>query len=195
MSMRIICHAQMKNLLLSSWLMRCLRVSNMLIQFSINGKTFLMQTTPIKLDDLDKSILKTLMMDARTPYAEMAKLFNVSPATIHVRIEKMRSTEVIERTEVVVNTKKLGYDVCCFIGINLKSARDYHTALDKLNALDEVVEAYYTTGAYNIFVKLMCRSIEELQHVLINKLQAIDEVQSTETLISLQNPINRNVNP
>ncbi|GAM63921.1 regulatory protein asnC [Vibrio ishigakensis] len=58
-----------------------------------------------------------------------------------------------------------------------------------------MVEAYYTTGAYSIFVKLMCRSIEELQHVLINKLQAIDEVQSTETLISLQNPINRNVNP
>ena len=64
-----------------------------------------------------------------------------------------------------------------------------------IDALDEVVEAYYTTGAYNIFVKLMCKSIEELQFVLIDKLQAIDEVQSTETLISLQNPINRNVNP
>jgi len=77
----------------------------------------------------------------------------------------------------------------------LNAARDYHSALAKLNALDEVVEAYYTTGAYNIFVKLMCRSIEELQFVLIDKLQAIDEVQSTETLISLQNPSNRNVNP
>ncbi|MCV5231267.1 Lrp/AsnC ligand binding domain-containing protein, partial [Escherichia coli] len=62
-------------------------------------------------------------------------------------------------------------------------------------ALDEVFEAYYTTGAYNIFVKLMCKSSEVLQFVLIDKLQAIDEVQSTETLISLQNPINRNVNP
>ncbi|GEM81597.1 transcriptional regulator AsnC [Vibrio superstes] len=147
------------------------------------------------LDQLDKDILKTLMEDARTPYAEMGKRFKVSPATIHVRIEKMRAAEVIEGTEVIVNTKKLGYDVCCFIGINLNAAKDYHSALEKLNALDEVVEAYYTTGAYSIFVKLMCRSIEELQHVLINKLQAIDEVQSTETLISLQNPINRNVNP
>ncbi|GEA51235.1 DNA-binding transcriptional regulator AsnC [Vibrio inusitatus NBRC 102082] len=147
------------------------------------------------LDQLDKDILKTLMEDARTPYAEMGKRFNVSPATIHVRIEKMKAAEVIEGTEVIVNTKKLGYDVCCFIGINLNAAKDYHSALEKLNALDEVVEAYYTTGAYSIFVKLMCRSIEELQHVLINKLQAIDEVQSTETLISLQNPINRNVNP
>jgi Lrp/AsnC family transcriptional regulator for asnA, asnC and gidA len=148
-----------------------------------------------KLDDLDRRILSTLLDDARVPYAEMAKRFNVSPATVHVRVEKMKAAGIIEGTEIFVNTKKLGYDVCCFIGINLKAARDYHSALEKLNQLDEVVEAYYTTGAYNIFVKLMCRSIEELQFVLIDKLQAIDEVQSTETLISLQNPINRNVIP
>ncbi|ARR50779.1 transcriptional regulator AsnC [Photobacterium damselae subsp. damselae] len=153
-----------------------------------------MTPTP-RLDELDRDILAALMSDARTPYAEMAKRFNVSPATVHVRVEKMRSADIITGTEVVVNPKLLGYDVCCFIGINLYAARDYHSALEKLNQLDEVVEAYYTTGAYNIFVKLMCRSIEELQHVLINKLQAIDEVQSTETLISLQNPISRNVKP
>lgn len=152
-------------------------------------------TTSVRIDDLDREILNTLMHDARTPYAEMAKKFNVSPATVHVRVEKMRAANIITGTEVVINPKLLGYDVCCFIGINLNAARDYHSALAKLNELDEVVEAYYTTGAYNIFVKLMCKSIEELQYVLIDKLQAIDEVQSTETLISLQNPINRNVNP
>ncbi|ELR63316.1 Transcriptional regulator AsnC [Photobacterium marinum] len=152
-------------------------------------------TQPPRIDDLDRDILNALMNDARIPYAEMAKRFNVSPATVHVRVEKMRAAEIITGTEVVVNPKLLGYDVCCFIGINLNAARDYHSALEKLNSLDEVVEAYYTTGAYNIFVKLMCKSIEELQHVLIDKLQAIDEVQSTETLISLQNPINRNVKP
>lgn len=148
-----------------------------------------------KIDDLDRDILQALMNDARTPYAELAKRFDVSPATIHVRIEKMKAANIIEGTEVIVNPKTLGYDVCCFIGINLYAARDYHSALAKLDALEEVVEAYYTTGAYNIFVKLMCKSIQELQHVLIDKLQAIKEVQSTETLISLQNPISRNVKP
>ena len=85
-----------------------------------------MQATTAKLDELDRAILKILMDDARTPYAEMAKQFNVSPATIHVRIEKMKSADIIQGTEVIVNTKKLGYDVCCFIGINLNAARDYH---------------------------------------------------------------------
>ena len=89
----------------------------------------------------------------------------------------------------------MGYDVCCFIGINLKSAKDYPSALAKLQALDEVVEAYYTTGHYSIFMKVMTRSIDELQTVLIHKIQTIDEIQSTETLISLQNPILRDVKP
>ena len=144
---------------------------------------------------LDRSILADLMQDAKTPYAELGKRYNVSPATVHVRVEKMRSAGVIERTEVVVNPKLLGYDVCCFIGINLYSARDYNSAIEKLEKLPEVVEAYYTTGAYNIFVKIMCHSMEELQHVLIEKLQSVEEVQSTVTLISLQNPIKRDVLP
>lgn len=45
------------------------------------------------------------------------------------------------------------------------------------------------------FIKVMCRSIDALQHVLINKIQTIDEIQSTETLIVLQNPIMRTIKP
>ncbi|ANT66225.1 transcriptional regulator AsnC [Aeromonas caviae] len=148
-----------------------------------------------RIDNLDQAILTALMENARIPYAELAKQLLVSPGTIHVRVEKMKQAGIIEGTRVQVNPKKLGYDVCCFIGINLKSAKDYPSALAKLQALDEVVEAYYTTGHYSIFMKVMTRSIDELQTVLIHKIQTIDEIQSTETLISLQNPILRDVKP
>ena len=148
-----------------------------------------------RIDNLDKSILVALMDNARSPYAELAKRFAVSPGTIHVRVEKMKQAGIIEGTRVQVNPKKLGYDVCCFIGIILKSARDYPSALAKLEQLEEVVEAYYTTGHYNIFIKVMTHSIDELQQVLVHRLQTIDEIQSTETLISLQQPINKDVTP
>ena len=148
-----------------------------------------------RIDNLDQAILTALMDNARLPYAELAKQLAVSPGTIHVRVEKMKQAGIIEGTRVQVNPKKLGYDVCCFIGIILKSAKDYPSALAKLQALDEVVEAYYTTGHYSIFMKVMTRSIDELQTVLIHKIQTIDEIQSTETLISLQNPILRDVKP
>lgn len=148
-----------------------------------------------QIDNLDKQILNALMVNARTAYAELGKRFNVSPGTIHVRVEKMKQAGIIEGTKVQISAKQLGYDVCCFIGINLKSAGFYHEVVAMLEKIDEVVEAYYTTGQYSIFVKLMTRSIEELQYVLIDKIQSIEQVQSTETLISLQNPIQRDVNP
>ncbi|ADM96225.1 MULTISPECIES: transcriptional regulator AsnC [Dickeya] len=147
------------------------------------------------MDELDRGILNALMENARTPYAELAKQFSVSPGTIHVRVEKMKQAGIIVGTRLDVNPKQLGYDVCCFIGIILKSAKDYPSAVEKLSNLEEVVEAYYTTGHYSIFIKVMCRSIDALQHVLINKIQTIDEIQSTETLISLQNPIMRTIVP
>ncbi|WP_338559502.1 transcriptional regulator AsnC [Erwinia sp. E_sp_B04_7] len=148
-----------------------------------------------QIDNLDRGILNALMENARTAYAELAKQFNVSPGTIHVRVEKMKQSGIIKGTRVEIDPKHLGYDVCCFIGIILKSARDYPAAVAKLDALDEVVEAWYTTGHYSIFIKVMCRSIDALQLVLINKIQTIDEIQSTETLISLQNPIMRTIKP
>lgn len=123
------------------------------------------------------------------------KILVLATGTIHVRVEKMRKAGIITAACVHVNPKKLGYDVCCFIGIILKSAKDYPSALKKLESLEEVVEAYYTTGHYSIFIKVMCKSIDALQQVLINKIQTIDEIQSTETLISLQNPIMRTIVP
>ncbi len=149
----------------------------------------------LNLDDLDKKILTILIKDARTPYAEMAKSFGVSPGTIHVRVEKMRQAGVIQGTKIKTDTQKLGYDVCCFIGIILKSAKDYDQVIMQLEQIDEVVEAYYTTGNYSIFIKVMTHTIAELHTVLSTKIQLIEEIQSTETLISMQNPILRDIQP
>ncbi len=147
------------------------------------------------LDALDQHILRSLIQDAKTPYAEIARHYGVSAGTIHVRVEKMRQSGVIEGTKIKINERKLGYDVCCFIGIILKSAKDYEQVIAKLNAFPEVVEAYYTTGNYSIFIKVMTHTIEELHQVLAGKIQSIDEIQSTETLISMQNPILRDIQP
>ncbi len=149
-----------------------------------------------QIDNLDRDILNELLENSRVSYAELAKQFDVSPGTIHIRVEKMKRAGIITRTSVQISPRALGFDVCCFIGVFLKSAQDYPSALKKLEALPEVVEAYYTIGhRYNIFIKVLCRSIEALQHILIQHIQAIEEIQSTETLIVLQNPILRSLVP
>jgi Lrp/AsnC family transcriptional regulator for asnA, asnC and gidA len=147
------------------------------------------------IDNLDRQILQHLQQNARLSYAEIAKQHQVSPATIHVRVEKMRQAGIITGAKLTVDPRKLGYDVCCFIGITLARAGDYPRALAQLKALPEVLEAHYTTGQYSIFIKVMVRSIDDLQRLLIERIQPIDEIQATETLISLQQPILRDVAP
>ncbi|WP_051202199.1 transcriptional regulator AsnC [Ferrimonas senticii] len=148
-----------------------------------------------RIDNLDKQILVALQQDARVAYAELAKRFAVSPATIHVRVEKLKATGVICGTQVMLDPRALGYQVCCFIGINLKAAGDYPAVLAQLEALPEVTEAYYTTGHYSIFIKIRCRNIDDLHRLLVDQIQAIKQIQSTETLLSLSQPIGRQIQP
>ncbi len=146
-----------------------------------------------RIDNLDKQILAELLQEAKTPYAQIAKKFAVSAGTIHVRIEKMRQAGIIQGTKVKVSAKALGFDVCCFVGIYLKSAKDYQPVAKQLSDIPEVLEVFYTTGQYSLLVKVIAPDMERFQDVLINKLQSIEQVRSTETMISLQNPIYRDI--
>ncbi|GAA4899999.1 transcriptional regulator AsnC [Ferrimonas pelagia] len=148
-----------------------------------------------RIDNLDRNLLNALQQDARTPYAELAKRFEVSPATVHVRVEKLKQAGIITGTQVLLAPRPLGYQICCFIGINLKAAGDYPAVLAKLEALPEVIEAYYTTGHYSIFIKIMCRNIDALHRLLVDQIQSIEQIQSTETLLSLSQPIARQIQP
>jgi Lrp/AsnC family transcriptional regulator, regulator for asnA, asnC and gidA len=150
-------------------------------------------TSFYEFDELDKSILAALMKDARIPFMELGRILNVSAGTIHVRVDKLKDIGVIQGYHLDVNYQKLGFDVCCFIGIILKSAKDQEKVLRYLEQFSEVVEAYYTTGHYNLFIKVITKNNDYLYEFLVKKLQHIEEIQSTETLISFRNPIQRMV--
>ncbi|MGH4051173.1 MAG: Lrp/AsnC ligand binding domain-containing protein [Clostridium sp.] len=145
------------------------------------------------LDELDYQILEILIKDSRKPYLEIARNCHVSGGTIHVRMNKMQEMGLIKGTRLILDTSKLGYDVCCFIGIYLNKASSYPEVLEQLKEIKEIVELHYTTGAYSIFIKVMCKSISNLQDLLMNRLQVISGVRSTDTFITLSQPIDRNI--
>jgi len=145
------------------------------------------------LDDLDLQILDILVKDSRTPYLEIARQCHVSGGTIHVRMKKMEEMGIIKGTKLILNNPKLGYDVCCFISIYLDKAATYTNVLDSMKEIKEIVELYYITGEFSIFAKVICKSIADLQDLLINRIQMINGIQRTNTFISLSQPIDRNI--
>ena len=143
------------------------------------------------LDNLDMLIIEILMNDARTPFTEIAKIVNVSSGTIHVRMKKLEGLGVVRGAHLQVDYSQLGYDVSAFLGIYLDKSHYYDAVIERLQAIPEIVSANYTTGLYNIFIKIVCRDTNHLRSVLHDKIQHIEGIQRTETFISLEESISR----
>jgi len=147
-----------------------------------------------KVDNVDLKILEILMQDAKKPYTEVAKRAFVSGGTVHVRMSKMEEAGIVEKTTLKVNYAKLGYDITAFIGIFLQKSALYQQVMTTLKTIPEVTSIHYTTGNYSMFVKIHCKDTNHLKQVLHDKIQQIDGIERTETMISLEESLDRSLN-
>ncbi|SMC44061.1 Lrp/AsnC ligand binding domain-containing protein [Cellulophaga tyrosinoxydans] len=147
----------------------------------------------IKIDGIDKKILRFLMTDARKPVLEIARKIGISGAAIHQRLRKLENSGLIAGSKFVINPKVLGYSTMAYVGIYLEKAMSNPVAVKALEQIPEVLECHYTTGNWSILIKVLCRDNEHLMQVLNNKIQQIDGVSRTETFISLDQQIERQI--
>ncbi|WP_431133600.1 Lrp/AsnC ligand binding domain-containing protein [Psychroserpens mesophilus] len=147
----------------------------------------------IQIDGIDKKILRALMADARTPILEIARQVGISGAAIHQRLRKLEKSKLISGSKFVINPKVLGYTTMAFIGVFLDKAVSNPEAVKQLQKIPEVLECHYTTGNWSIFLKVLCQDNEHLMHVLNNNIQSITGVSRTETFISLDQQIDRQI--
>ena len=146
-----------------------------------------------KIDSLDKKILNILSQNARIPFKDVAAECGVSRAAIHQRVQHLIENGVITGSGFDVNPKSLGYSTCTYIGLNLERGSMYKNVVARLNSINEIVECHFTTGSYTMIIKLYAKDNEQLMDLLNNKLQTIPGVVSTETLISLEQSIKREI--
>ncbi len=144
----------------------------------------------LDIDNVDLKIISLLNEDAKTPYTEIAKKVFVSSGTVHVRMKKLEDMGVVKSATLTIDFSKLGYDISAFLGIYLEKSSLYDSVIEKLKGISEVVSAYYTTGNYSIFAKIICRDTNHLRLVL-DKIQKVEGIDRTETLIVLEESINR----
>jgi len=137
------------------------------------------------LDELDEKILKLIVDNARIPFLEVARECGVSGAAIHQRVQKLTSLGIIKGSEFLLDVEKIGYETCAYIGIFLNSPNSYDPAVEQLSKIPEVVECYYTTGQYDLLIKVFARNNHDLLELIHNKIQPIG-LSRTETLISFK---------
>jgi Lrp/AsnC family transcriptional regulator for asnA, asnC and gidA len=152
-----------------------------------------MKVKELHIDGIDKIILKHLMENARTPILGIAREIGISGAAIHQRLRKLEAVGLIAGSKFIINPKVLGFKTLAFVGIFLDAASKYSAAIKRLKEIPEVIESHYTTGNYAVFIKILCKDNEHLMQLLNQEIQSIKGVARTETFISLDQQIDRQI--
>ena len=147
----------------------------------------------LKLDGIDKEIVRMLMTNSRRPILEIAKKIGISGAAIHQRLRKLEKQDLIHSSSIKINSKILGFTTMAYIGIFLDRATNNKIVVNKLKEIPEILECHYTTGDWSMLTKLLCRDNEDLMKILTKKIQTIKGVSRTETYISLEQQIDRQI--
>ena len=146
-----------------------------------------------KVDKLDRKILRVISVDARRSFKEIAEQCGVSRAAIHQRVVRMFERGTITGSGYQINPKFLGFGTCSYIGIKLEKGSMYNAVVQELMKIPEVVECHFTTGPYTMLIKLYSHENEHLKDLLNNRIQSIPGVNATDTMISLEQSIQRNI--
>ena len=142
------------------------------------------------LDSLDKKILKLIAEDARIPFLEVARSCNVSGAAIHQRIQKLNNMGVLKGSKFIIDSEKIGYETCAYMGLNLKNPEKFDEVVDELKKIPEVVECHYTTGDYDMFIKIYAVNNHHLLNIIHDRLQPLG-LSRSETIISFNSAFSR----
>ena len=146
----------------------------------------------VKLDNLDRQILKLISDDARIPFLEVARACGVSGAAIHQRIQKLTSMGILKGSQFLIDPEKIGYETCAYIGLNLKNPESFDSVVEELKRIPEVVECHYTTGNYDLFIKIYAYNNHHLLDIIHDQLQPLGLARS-ETIISFHTAIDRSL--
>ena len=143
-----------------------------------------------RLDKLDKQILRLIAGDARIPFLEVARACNVSGAAIHQRIQKLTQCGILKGSQFVIDPEKIGYETCAYIGLNLKNPENFDLVVEELKKIPEVVECHYTTGDFDMFIKIYALNNHHLLNIIHDNLLPLG-LSRSETIISFNSAIDR----
>lgn len=146
--------------------------------------------TNTHIDSLDLKILAMIADNARVPFLEVARACNVSGAAIHQRVQRLMQQGIIKGSQFVLDPEAIGYETCAFVKLYLKDPSQFDHVLEALRQIPEVVECHYTTGGFDIFIKIYAHNNHHLLSIIHDKLQPLG-LQRSDTIISFREAIKR----
>lgn len=139
------------------------------------------------MDDIDKTLLGYLQPDARISTAELARRFDLSAPGLQKRMRRLEETGVISHYATILNREAIGYDMLCFVQINLQ--RHVVDVVENfrvvVQSMPEVLECHHVTGEYDFLLKVVVRNRKHLEEFLLHTLTPVKGMDKIRTSLAL----------
>jgi Lrp/AsnC family transcriptional regulator, regulator for asnA, asnC and gidA len=145
------------------------------------------------IDHYDRLILRELEQNGRKAYAQIASDLGISNTMVHQRIARLREIGVLKGHSVVLDEKKLGYEWSAFTGLVLREDSNSEQIIAELKKIPEVIECYYITGAYTLYIRIVAKTSAQMRELLYEKIDHIQGVIKTESQVDFGCAFKRNV--
>ena len=150
-----------------------------------------------KLDRIDLKILKILQENSKITNLELSKRIGLSPAPTLERVKKLEQGKTVESYHAQVSPQSIGLNVQTFVLVSLAWQKEnaLNEFLEKIKAIDEIVECYIITGEADFLIKIICKDIPTYEQLLFKTLSQIEEIERLKTLMTLSTVKNSKVLP
>jgi DNA-binding Lrp family transcriptional regulator len=136
------------------------------------------------LDATDRQLVAALQRDGRMSVNELAAEVSVARATAYQRLERLRAAGVIRGFTAVVDPAAVGLTIAALILANVEQ-HAWRAARDKLRHLPGLQYLAMTTGGFDFALLVRVADVETLRDVVLDRLQGMPEVRSTQTVFVL----------
>jgi len=138
-----------------------------------------------ELDEVDRSILKFLRENSRMSMQEMSRLSGIPDATIQFRLKRLKANGIIESFTIEVDPAALGLDVMAIVLVQTEADK-HDEAKMALARLPEIIEVYAVLGEYDLLIKVLAKSLEDLNALINDKIRTIEGIEDLMEMVVVE---------
>ncbi|MHA3045154.1 Lrp/AsnC family transcriptional regulator [Riemerella anatipestifer] len=137
----------------------------------------------MKLDQVDFSILRELVKDSSQSVKEIAAKVSLSVTPVHDRIKKLEAGGYIKGYTAILDVEKLGYGFITYMQVKLIKHQEeiFNKFKEEILSFEEVVEVAFTSGDYDVIMKLLLRDLNHYEEFILRKISKLDIIDSVKS--------------
>lgn len=142
----------------------------------------------VELDAIDHHIIDLLRADGRMSIRTVAEQAHISRANAYARLDRLRNEGVIRGFAAIVDPEKCGRGLSAYVSVRIEQ-HSWELFRDYLRDIPEVDHAALVSGDVDLLLLVRVADAAALRTFVLERLQHIPEVRSTQTMFILDEPL------